>query len=457
MAFYLKKSSVYKDVIHDMITTTIITDAIINTYYFNRLRYLKQLGNMYFVFPTCNGTRFEHSLGTYYLSGLFIENLIKNSEVEEINKPLMEIEFIKNYCLKKNKMENTEENIDILRKSNVVLMDNYLIELIKIAGLCHDLGHGPYSHLFDDWLIGQDELKNCKMIHHEYRSIYILKMILDETYIKNENNENVKLIEIIDIEAYTFISELILPNKKTLTNYIYQIISNKLNGIDIDKMDYLFRDCYYLGKIKPFDLVCIIKNSLVLNGNVHFSKQVCYDVYQIFRTRYDMHKQFYGHKTVICVNLMIMHIFDKFNNFINLVENFKNNSLETFLNLNDGYILSFPTIYNQINAFKNPIIEEIGLIIKNLNNRNIYKCLLLKNFYSTNKINIDQLLEEHNIILTDKIIIKHHNIGLGGNKNLFDKIYFYDKNNESVILHKDEISYIISSFNQEKIIYVIQI
>ena len=41
-------------------------------------------------------------------------NLIKNSEVEEINKPLMEIEFIKNYCLKKNKMENTEENIDIL-------------------------------------------------------------------------------------------------------------------------------------------------------------------------------------------------------------------------------------------------------------------------------------------------------------------------------------------------------
>ena len=222
-------------------------------------------------------------------------------------------------------------------------------------------------------------------------------------------------------------------------------------------MDYLFRDCYYLGKIKPFDLVCIIKNSLVLNGNVHFSKQVCYDVYQIFRTRYDMHKQFYGHKTVICVNLMIMHIFDKFNNFINLVDNFKNNNLETFLNLNDGYILSFPTIYKQINAFKNPIIEEIGLIIKNLNNRNIYKCLLLKNFYSTNKINIDQILEENNIILTDKIIIKHHNIGLGGNKNLFDKIYFYNKNNESVILHKDEISYIISSFNQEKIIYVIQI
>ena len=135
---------------------------------------------------------------------------------------------------------------------------------------------------------------------------------------------------------------------------IYQIVSNKLNGLDVDKMDYLFRDCYYLGKIKPFELNKVIKSGCVINGNIHFSKQISYDVYQIFRTRYDMHKQFYGNKGVICVNLMITHIFDKFNNFINIVDELKNNNLNLFFKLDDGYILSFPAIYKQVCSLPNP-------------------------------------------------------------------------------------------------------
>lgn len=456
--FYLKRSSIYKDILYDTITTTLLSNAIINTSYFNRLRYLKQLGNMHFVFPSSNGTRFEHSIGTYYLTGYYLENLIKNSLIEEINRPLFDIEYLKKYYLSKYELEDNEENINKLINGNIILLDEYIIELIKIGGLCHDLGHGPYSHLFDDWLLEREELKNNKLIYHEYRSIFILKIILETTTIlNNETNENIKLNEIINNDAYMFISELIMPTKKTLiNNYIYQIVSNKLNGLDVDKMDYLFRDCYYLGKIKPFELNKVIKSGCVINGNIHFSKQISYDVYQIFRTRYDMHKQFYGNKGVICVNLMITHIFDKFNNFINIVDELKNNNLNLFLKLDDGYILSFPAIYKQVCSLPNPIIDEIEKIIDNLNKRNIYNCLLVKNFYLNSKIDIEQLFKDNNII-NENIIVKQHNIGLGGNKNLFDKIYFYDKNNNSVILQKDEISYIISSFSQEKIIYIIQV
>ena len=76
--FFLNKSKIYKDVIHGMITTTHISQTIIDTKIFNRLRYLKQLGNMHYVFPSTNHTRFEHSIGTYYLTGVLLENIIKH-------------------------------------------------------------------------------------------------------------------------------------------------------------------------------------------------------------------------------------------------------------------------------------------------------------------------------------------------------------------------------------------
>ena len=135
------------------------------------------------------------------------------------------------------------------------------------------------------------------------------------------------------------------------------------------------------------------------------------------------------------------------------------NSFIFDINLEDYGSLFNKFYENRIN--KELILEKFDNIIDifydDMNKVDyIYNCLLVKNFYLNSKIDIEQLFKDNNII-NENIIVKQHNIGLGGNKNLFDKIYFYDKNNNSVILQKDEISYIISSFSQEKIIYIIQV
>ncbi|KAJ1952038.1 SAM domain and HD, partial [Dispira parvispora] len=88
---------------------------IIDTPQFQRLRYLKQMGTSYFVFPGASHNRFEHCLGVGYLAG----NLI-------------------------TRFQETQPELAITERE---------LRCIQVAGLCHDLGHGPFSHVFDSIIV----------------------------------------------------------------------------------------------------------------------------------------------------------------------------------------------------------------------------------------------------------------------------------------------------------------
>ena len=99
------------DIIHGNIIITPLAKRIIDTEEFQRLRNIKQLGCCNYVFPSATHTRFEHSIGVYHLA---------------------------------------EKFINILSKNNPDIFSTTEKKCISIAGLIHDLGHGPYSHLFDE-------------------------------------------------------------------------------------------------------------------------------------------------------------------------------------------------------------------------------------------------------------------------------------------------------------------
>ena len=308
--FLTGEKTFIKDIIHDSIELSPIAKTIIDTTIFQRLRYLHQLGVCYLIFPNANNNRFEHSIGTYHLTGLLLDKLIKNSNNQEINKALVGIKFIREYLLKHFELEDNEENICFIENLNLPLMDDYLIELIKIAGLIHDIGHGPFSHLFDEWIHSlnhSNELDGSNMIEHEARSIILLREIIKDRKIKYGDDEFF-LHDFINDEAFEFISELINPSVDTPNNFIFQIISNSLNGLDVDKLDYLYRDSFYLGTGNPYDLSRVISHVQVINKNICFPEKISYDIYKVFRSRYDLHKQYYTHKTTISIEYMIRDI-----------------------------------------------------------------------------------------------------------------------------------------------------
>ena len=466
---YLEKAKIYKDVIHNSICTTRLANAIIDNKIFQRLRHLHQLGTCFFVFPNANNTRFEHSLGTYHLAGCLIQRLISNSEIQQINKSLIEVEYIKKYLL--NKLNLPDDNVGFITLSEykTCLFDDFLIELIKIAGLVHDIGHGPFSHLFDEWLSSIPELQDNKLIYHENRSIMLLELIIDKAIITYDD-VIYKISDYINLDTCKFISTLIHPSSYPdipKKNFIYQIISNSLNDLDVDKLDYLCRDSYYLGTGEPFSVSSIIEHIKIMNNNIVFPEKISYEIFKVYRTRYDLHKQFYNNKTVICIEYMLRNILNKLDPILKITLNIKSMNIEHFINLTDSIILNTTIILEQVKpANYNEIktnVEYINLMLTKINERQIYKCLYSTSYSVKDKINrksiIKNFLKENKKFNKKNIITTIIKIGLiGGEKtHPFDNLYFFNKsNNESRILSKNEISHLISPFFQERLLFIIE-
>ena len=127
LAFGLVETSkIFNDSIHTNIKMSGPCLRIIDTPEFQRLHLLKQLGTTDFVFRCSIHTRFEHSLGVAHLAERFAKTLQKNQPELGIT------------------------DADVL--------------CVKIAGLCHDLGHGPFSHVFDGVFLHQMYPKGNSML-----------------------------------------------------------------------------------------------------------------------------------------------------------------------------------------------------------------------------------------------------------------------------------------------------
>lgn len=489
MEVLLEKNKIYSDVIYNSIETTFLANLIIDNEIYQRLRYLGQLGVCSLVFPNANNKRFEHSLGVYHLAGRLIEYLIRNSEIEKINNELIKIPFMQTYLHHKHGMEKAGLKFFAAYK-NETLFDNYLIELIKIAGLVHDLGHGPFSHLFDSWLKSDERFTDCKYLEHEARSKALLREILNTRKVEI-NGEEKLLNEFIGDEAYNFICELIEPNENTPDNFIFQIISNAKNGFDVDKLDYILRDSYYLNESNPYNLESIISQCKVTDRKMCFPKKVSYEVYKVYRSRYDLHKKYYGHKTVIAIEFIIMEILKNIDKIIGIKEDILKSSLEKFKDLSDNTILFFTKNF-KLMGFENSdsehylCITKINSLLDDLNFRNLPKCIYIE---SRPKVSIDnntleqevddlktentvtsskpvteamknaKLIKQYadkNGIPKSKVVVVRRTIGFVSSEKShpLDDIYFLNEKGKAFIMEKESVSMCVPFAHVEEVLII---
>ncbi|KAL1281491.1 hypothetical protein QQF64_000294 [Cirrhinus molitorella] len=275
---------IFNDPIHGHMELHLLLVKIIDTPQFQRLRHIKQLGGTYLVYPGASHNRFEHSLGVAYLAGCLVKTLRNNQTELKIN----EKDFL---C-------------------------------VQIAGLCHDLGHGPVSHVFDGLFIPKaKQMKQSKCLpddipekwKHEQMSVQMFDDI-----VKSLKAENEDVLKGLDDKDVIFIKELIEGAKTSDEwtykgrdedkSFLYEIVANKQNGIDVDKWDYFTRDCHHLGIRNSFDHQRLLKFARVceVNGRNHicFRDKEADNVYDMFRTRYTLHRQAYQHKIGYIINNM---------------------------------------------------------------------------------------------------------------------------------------------------------
>ncbi|KAJ8016324.1 hypothetical protein DPEC_G00006010 [Dallia pectoralis] len=160
-------------------------------------------------------------------------------------------------------------------------------------------------------------------------------------------------------------------------SFLYEIVANKRNGIDVDKWDYFARDSYHLGIQNNFDYRRSLKFARVCE--VAGRKQICYrdkevgNLYDMFQTRNCLHRRAYQHPVTKAIELMISEAFVEADPYIPIQGSEKKMSqaiddMEAYTKLTDQ-------VFEQILNSPDPKLTEARKILQNITQRHIYKCV----------------------------------------------------------------------------------
>jgi HD superfamily phosphohydrolase len=394
----------FSDNIHGIIELSPTAVQIIDTPEFQRLRNIKQLASAVSVFQNATHSRFEHSIGVAFLAKKFITHLM-------VQQPELRI---------------TQH--DIL--------------LAEVAGLCHDLGHGPFSHVFDNEIIKNNDEINEKMREHEERSILIM------TYIIRKYN----IVELSSTDILKNLSNMIIPPKNH-NNFKWDIVCNKKNGIDVDRFDYLLRDMTNLGMKSSFDYNRLLKTARVIDNEICFPQKEALNIYEMYHMRFTLHKQLCNHPVVKSIEFMITDIIKHINERIMPLAK-EVNILHNFIRLNDTNLIEL--------AYKDPRANELYTRILT---RDIYKLVitiqtgdLQKDLEELNKLfKYEEMAPDIKNKLKNNYEIQKMQLSLSGdNKHPMTDIKFYNKTNLAIsyTLKLNEIGMIVPHTNNESCIRI---
>ncbi|KAG9105682.1 hypothetical protein FRC07_009124 [Ceratobasidium sp. 392] len=403
----------FKDPVHDYIEIPPYLSCIVDTPQFQRLRELKQLGSAYYVFPGASHNRFEHCLGVAHLARKMVEGL-----------------------------HSRQPELGISQRD---------IKCVTIAGLCHDLGHGPFSHVWDNKFL--PAVSPGTKWSHEMGSEMMFDAICADYDVDLSEDEQNFIKDLI--RGRPNLSSGRVPPEKP---FLFEIVANNRNGIDVDKFDYIQRDTHAVGN-KMNDVTSrLIRSARVIDGQICYADKDWYMVSQLFESRFALHKMIYNHKSAKAVELMIIDALVQADPYLGLTD--KIHKPDEYLYLNDSILL-------EIERSKCPELAPSREIIRRIRTRQLYKHVDVHMFAAEHRDTLKKLTpslvaeaaksidmpngEDTTLAATD-VAIDLTLIHLGmKDKRPVDLVMFYGKRNPNVC-HRaapENVSHVFSEFSQE--------
>lgn len=215
-----------QDAIHGYITLNDMEEDILDTPEMQRLRRVRQLGFSNMVYPSATHTRFEHSLGALHMADMFADALnVGKGRAQEL----------------------------------------------RLAGLLHDLGHGPFSHSTDHIL------HDHGLSHEHFSKKKIRESAIGDIMQDHAIHPN-RIIQLIEGEG--------------------RLGSIIAGHIDVDRMDYLMRDAHYTGvAYGTIDAQTIIRSARIHDGDLVFDGKYINALESLLTARYLMIPTVYLHRT----------------------------------------------------------------------------------------------------------------------------------------------------------------
>ncbi len=289
------------DPIHDFIRVYDHELEIIDNPIFQRLRRIRQLSGAHLTYPAAQHTRFEHSLGVMHIAS---------------------------------------QAGQVLEEKEILKSDD--VEILRLAGLLHDIGHGPFSHLFEEII------QQKKLSHEDFGKTLILKSEIGDNLSKNGYNKNL-------------ICKIAFGDSKY--QYLNEIVSGALSA---DMMDYLLRDGYFTGaEHAKIDHKRITQSLDVHKKKLALERSALYSFESMMHSRYQMFKAVYFHKTVRAAEVMLLEALrlsdDEFG--------FTSFDIHEYVKLTDEYVLSI------LLSSKSPKLRKARKFAEDYQNRKLLKCV----------------------------------------------------------------------------------
>jgi uncharacterized protein len=283
---------------------------VIDTLAVQRLRRIRQLAGAEFVYPAANHTRFEHVLGTMYLAGVVSESLPVQLTAQEKQR-------------------------------------------IRLAALLHDVGHAPFSHLFEPLL-----LKYMGRNHEDVSSWIIAQSALAD------------VINRQGFDAKELSGLAVGKPSKTDRAFLGQIISS---SFDVDKMDFVVRDSYHTGAgYGSVDVFRLIYTMDVLDGNLAVDATALPTLESLILARLESFKAIYFHRACRAVQMMLLKALEAAKDDLTIL---KAKTPDDYLEWDDYTVWA----KLRVNPRSREIVEEIAA-------RKLLKCAYERTFYAKDEL-----------------------------------------------------------------------
>ena len=270
-------------------------DDLLDTAWVQRLRRISQLQSARWVFPTAEHSRFTHGLGVMHEAGLWARSLYPS----------------------------LRSALAGLAPAEPVPSEGLVVETLRIAGLLHDVGHGPFAHFFDERFLASfpapadPRRPGAKSLTHEDLSQLVIERELGP-HIRGlrrapgavAERDRFAPGETIEPRWVSFLVSKPPLVDGTMPAWV-RILQPLLSGVfTVDNLDYVRRDAYLTGvSMGPVDAERLRRYSFISERGLTLYESGVGALEMFLTARLFMHQHVYLHRTVRAIDLDLAEVF----------------------------------------------------------------------------------------------------------------------------------------------------
>ncbi|PNY01038.1 protein SAMHD4, partial [Trifolium pratense] len=262
-------------------------------------------------------------------------------------------------------------------------------------------------------------------------------------------------------------SEFALPRSSSEKRFLYDIVANGRNGIDVDKFDYIARDCRACGLGCNFEFQRLMETMRVLDDEICYRAKDYLTIHKLFATRADLYRTVYTHPKVKAIELMVVDALVLANDYLQISSSIQDPA--EYWKLDDSIIKTIETS-------PCPELKEARELILRIRRRNLYQAclywLLFCNFcneYAVPRDIMDNFkkVTPHDIVCSQKnggVMLKEEDVAVSnvkidltrGKDNPLESIHFFKdyESDEKFTIPDERISHLLPASCQDMIVRV---